>query len=111
MKSMSMVSLLSVVLADTTSGASSAFVRDQNAYGSTENLKQVARDADFEHASKGLLIYEFPRKVAQELAADPIALTCSALLFAYLVGQAFFGVFGAKKAMPLMEKKKERKPV
>merc|ERR1719335_1283721 len=106
MKSMSMVSLLSVVLADSTSGASSAFVRDQNAYGSTENLKQVARDADFEHASKGLLIYEFPRKVAQELAADPIALTCSALLFAYMVGQAFFG---AKKAMPVMEKKKERK--
>jgi len=105
MKSMSMVSLLSVVLADSTSGASSAFVRDQNAYGSTENLKQVARDADFEHASKGLLIYEFPRKVAQELAADPIALTCSALLFAYMVGQV---LFSTKKSAPV-EKKKERK--
>merc|ERR1719197_1244454 len=106
--SMSVVSLLYVVLGDSTSGGA-AFVRDQNAYGqtsSTGNSQQVARDADFEHASKGLLIYEFPRKVAQELASDPIALTCSALLFAYMVGQA---VFGAKKSMPVMEKKKERK--
>merc|ERR1719197_956836 len=106
--SMSVVSLLYVVLGDSTSGGA-AFVRDQNAYGqtsSTGNSQQVARDADFEHASKGLLIYEFPRKVAQELASDPIALTCSALLFAYMVGQAFFG---AKKSMPVMEKKKERK--
>merc|ERR1719321_1183692 len=102
-----MVSLLYVVLADSTS--ESSFVRDHHAYGQTSNagnLKQVARDADYEHASKGLLIYEFPRKVAQELAADPIALTCSALLFAYMVGQA---LFGAKKSTPVVEKKKERK--
>lgn len=106
--SMSIVSLVSIVVAESTSGA--AFVRDQNAYGQTStstSSKQVARDADFEHATKGVLLYEFPMKVAQELAADPIALTCSALLFAYFVGQALFGT--AKKPMPVIEKKKERK--
>lgn len=106
-KSMSVISLVYTVLADSSSG--SAFVRDQNAYGqtsSTGNVNQVARDADYEHSSKGRLIYELPQKVAQELAADPIALTCSALLFAYMVGQVFFV---AKKPTPVVEKKKERK--
>jgi len=106
---MSMVSLVYIVLAESASGG--AFVRDQNVFGKTSttssNTKQVARDADYEHVSKGVLIYELPRKVAQELAGDPIALTCSALLFAYVVGQA---LFGGKKSMPVTEKKKERKP-
>jgi hypothetical protein len=104
----SMLSLIYVANAESTSGA--AFVRDQNVYGQTSgssNSKtKVARDADYEHVSKGALIYELPRKVAQELAGDPIALTCSVLLFAYLVGQA---LFGAKKSLPVTEKKRERK--
>jgi hypothetical protein len=69
-------------------------------------MNQVAGEA--EQTSKAHLIYEFPKKVAQELAGDPIALTCSILLFAYMVGQA---LFGSKKSMPITmaDKKKERK--
>jgi hypothetical protein len=101
--------LVHVVIAESTSGAASAFVRDQNVYDQTSNAansKGVARDADYERASKRGMIYEFPQKVMQELAGDPIALTCSALLFAYAVGQV---LFGAKKSPPVMERKKERK--
>jgi len=104
---MSMIYMAHVVFAESASGT--GFVRDQQAFGqtSTSANAKVARDAEHEHALKGVLIYEFPKKVVQELASDPIALTCSALLVAYLVGQVFFG---GKKSLPVTEKKRERKP-
>ena len=94
------------VFAESTSGT--GFVRDQQAYGRTStSANSKAEQLEPEHGLKGVFIYEFPKKVVQELAADPIALTCSAMLVAYMVGQA---LFGGKKSMPVTEKKRERKP-
>lgn len=90
---MSIVSLAYIVAAESTSAT--MFVRDQN------------RDADRFSDPNRVTIYELPRKVVKELASDPVALTCSALLFAYFVGQVFFA---GKTASYVPEKKKERKP-
>ena len=106
---MSMFYMVYVVFAESTSGT--GFVRDQQAYGQSRqtstSASSKAEQLEPEHGLKGIFIYEFPKKVVQELAADPIALTCSAMLVAYMVGQA---LFGGKKSMPVTEKKRERKP-